>query len=761
MLTWPRHSPFAAVDSVPEFRTATLLNAAAEFSACAANVAGSLTVELERHRTASGMHESGLSDDCERRMAEHVRELLCDCQTLVGLANRLPPEALQAYRSARLKQFPTGNQARIRWRRNLNTPEFSPTPDRDNLVYHGPIQGFGDITAPSVHEFIRELAFGFVQAFEFFESTSEHLCELLDGLANFTDLLEFMDDHADRSTLELEFASAYPSAGTTQLEDSGEVESQTTPNEAAIVADLQVDTDEVHSELMGVISQFQRLPARADDLDWTIYHATPDGEPFLPTVPDDGMSDLKWPGESRSHVGDKLRKITRVECDRERDDDDCNAADLWARFKRLGMIVPDLLTRDFVTPETREFCESVDRDGFLWCRFVVALSRQKNCSIPECESVWPVESDAGITYYQERELPLPKHPHNPWQPPIPEEWNCSAPEFIFAFLKVKLGELSQSVCKWLCEELKPSVGSQESVTAIDNQPPSTADRPVSSNLQRPMSAEALLNEVFRQQSLDMKDAERTVRRVIDAVWPLGTSNYDQPLRESAESANEDSVRHPLNVSDAAKIAVTALRRFPFPETSTSLPPLESAPKYRVEFIPGQDEHDSVKELLAVLPDSEVRFDEVNSRLFAHDEDRWPQLVNLSRLPDSTAATLQPIVRDFASWIEQRYVPTEPESEHQGVVRLNMTIADGQHRSDDPDSALVDAILRELRRSVKDRPHTEGKVQTLILKSCARIEAMRGKWYSVTYLAKDSGMHYRSAQIVLRLLADAGEWTPDY
>lgn len=110
---------------------------------------------------------------------------------------------------------------------------FSLTPSRDDLVYRVPIQWFGDVTAQGVHEFIQGLAAGFVQAFELFEATPAHLCRLLDGLANLTDLLEFIDDHADRSTLELEFASAYPTAGMTTLEDSGDSESQVTTNEAA------------------------------------------------------------------------------------------------------------------------------------------------------------------------------------------------------------------------------------------------------------------------------------------------------------------------------------------------------------------------------------------------------------------------------------------------------------------------------------------------------------------------------------------------
>lgn len=63
----------------------TLLDAAAEFSACAAEVTGALTYELGRHRSVSGTHDSGLSEDDETKPAKQIRELLGDCQTLTRI----------------------------------------------------------------------------------------------------------------------------------------------------------------------------------------------------------------------------------------------------------------------------------------------------------------------------------------------------------------------------------------------------------------------------------------------------------------------------------------------------------------------------------------------------------------------------------------------------------------------------------------------------------------------------------------------------
>jgi hypothetical protein len=80
--------------------------------------------------------------------------------------------------------------------------------------------------------------------------------------------------------------------------------------------------------------------------------------------------------------------------------------------------------------------------------------------------------------------------------------------------------------------------------------------------------------------------------------------------------------------------------------------------------------------------------------------------------------------------------------------------------DGTDAELIRTILAKLREVEPNGQHTVRKVRDLIQRSRNRIEAMRESLYSVTYLAKGSGMNYRNAQIVLRCLADAGEWTPE-
>jgi hypothetical protein len=128
------------------------------------------------------------------------------------------------------------------------------------------------------------------------------------------------------------------------------------------------------------------------------------------------------------------------------------------------------------------------------------------------------------------------------------------------------------------------------------------------------------------------------------------------------------------VSAVARRAVCALRMFPN-SSMTTFDPFKPVPNVQLEFVPAQGIHDRVKELLEVLSEPEVRYDEIGSRLFEHDDELWPQLVTVSRSPGTTAATLLPIVRDFANWIEQRYIGTDfssinNRSQTEELIRVN-------------------------------------------------------------------------------------------